>query len=56
MEFYTTQEAQEQFENLIEKVENGERIGIVDDDGRAAVMVPIDDELIRLHTTHNDAS
>ena len=50
-------EFQERFDELIERVENGENIGIIDEDGRAAVMIPADDDLIRIHTDlNNEAS
>ena len=48
------QEFQEQFDELMERVENGEHIGIINDDGQAAVMMPADDELIRIHTELNN--
>jgi len=38
----------------MERVENGERIGIINDDGQAAVMMPADDDLIRIHTELNN--
>jgi antitoxin (DNA-binding transcriptional repressor) of toxin-antitoxin stability system len=57
MEVFTVEEFQERFDELIERVENGERLGIIDEDGRAAVMIPADDELIRIHTEcNNEAS
>ena len=56
MEVFTVKEWEERFDELFERVENGERIGIVGDNGHAAVMVPADDELIRIHTElNNDA-
>ena len=54
MEIFTVEEFQEQFDNLIERVENGEHIGIVDGNGKAAVMIPADDDLIRIHTDENN--
>ena len=54
MEVFTVKQFQEQFDELLERVENGEHIGIVGEDGRAAVMVPADDELIRIHTDHEE--
>jgi prevent-host-death family protein len=57
MEIFTVQEFQERFDELIERVENGEHIGIVDENGKAAVMIPADDDLIRIHTElNNEAS
>lgn len=54
MEVFTVDEFQERFDELIERVENGEHIGIVDENGRAAVMIPTDDDLIRIHTEMNN--
>ncbi len=57
MEVFTVSEFQERFDELMERVENGERLGIIDEDGRAAVMIPADDDLIRIHTElNNEAS
>ena len=55
MEIFTVEEFQERFDEMIERVENGERIGIIGEDGQAAVMVPADDDFLRIHTEHNDA-
>ncbi len=54
MEVFTVVEFQEQFDELIKRVENGERLGIIDEDGQAAVMIPADDDLIRIHTELNN--
>ena len=54
MEVFTVQEWEERFDELFERVENGERIGIVGDNGHAAVMIPADDELIRIYTENNN--
>ena len=57
MEVFTVAEFQERFDELIERVENGEHLGIIDENGRAAVMIPADDDLIRIHTElNNEAS
>ena len=57
MEVFTVEEFQERFDELMERVENGEHLGIVDENGRAAVMIPADDDLIRIHTElNNEAS
>ena len=37
----------------MERVENGETIGVENENGDRAVMVPADDELIRLYTEHD---
>ena len=55
MHFYTVEEFQEDWENMIKRVESGEHIGITN--GRnQAVMVPADEELIRIYTDHNEAT
>ena len=54
MEVFTVQEWEERFDELFERVENGEHIGIVGDNGHAAVMIPADDELIRIYTENNN--
>lgn len=56
MEIFTIEEWEENFDDLYKRVENGETIGIVKEDGTAAVMMPYDDELLRIHTDHDDAS
>ena len=56
MEIFTLEEWEKNFDELFSRVENGETIGIVKEDGQAAVMMPADDELIRIHTDHNEAS
>ena len=53
MEIFTVQEWEERFDELFERVENGERIGIVGDNGHAAVMMPIDDELYQIYVENN---
>ena len=46
---------QENWDALLERVENGETIGIENKEtGERAVMVPADDELIRLYTENNN--
>ena len=54
MEVFTIKEWEDNFDELFARVENGETIGIVKEDGTAAVMVPADDDLIRIHTTDNN--
>ena len=57
MEVFTVEEFQERFEELMERVENGESLGIINENGQAAVMIPADDDLIRIHTDlNNEAS
>jgi len=54
MEVFTIEEWEENFDELFARVENGETIGIVKEDGQAAVMMPADDELIRIYTENNN--
>jgi len=57
MEIYTVAEWEEKFDELFGRVENGETIGIVNEDGKAAVMVPANDDLIKIYTElNNEAS
>ena len=57
MEFYSVEYWQENWEILFERVENGETIGIENENGDKAVMVPADDELIRIYIDlNNEAS
>ena len=53
MEFYSVEHWQENWEELISKVENGESIGITNGKHKA-VMIPADDELIRIYTEQNN--
>ena len=39
----------------MERVENGETIGVENKKEKKAVMVPADDEIIRIYTEHNEA-
>ena len=54
MEVFTVEEFQERFDELMERVENGERLGIINENGQAAVMMPMNDDLIRIHTEYNN--
>ena len=67
LQSFTVEEFQNDFDNLIQRVENGESF-IIQDGDNSAVIVPynetikyaidsvVDDELIRLHTDHEEAS
>jgi prevent-host-death family protein len=55
MEIFTVEEFQERFDELMERVENGEHLGIINENGQAAVMMPADDDLIRIYTEHDEA-
>ena len=54
MEVFTVKQWEENFDELFERVEKGETIGILGDNGQAAVMIPADDELIRIYTENNN--
>jgi len=59
MEVFTVKEYQERFDELTERVEKGETIGLVDEDGNAAVMVPADQyhayvDSISMYTDENN--
>ena len=54
MEVFTIEEWEKNFDDLFKRVEDGETIGIVREDGKAAVMMPADDELVRIHTENNN--
>lgn len=55
MQIYTVEEFQERWDEMIARVESGEHIGIKNENN-TCVMVPADDELIRIYTEHNEAS
>ena len=55
MQIYTVEEFQERWDEMIVRVEGGEHIGITNGDN-ICVMVPADEELIRIYTEHNEAS
>ena len=54
MEVFSVKEWEDNFDALLERVEKGEHIGIINEDGQAAVMIPYDDELLRIYTENNN--
>ena len=56
MHFYSVEYWQENWETLMDRVENGETIGVENENGDKAVMVPADDEIIRLYRDHEEGS
>jgi len=54
MEFYSVEHWQENWDELLDRVERGETIGIVNEKGDKAVMVPADDEIFKLYTELNN--
>jgi prevent-host-death family protein len=69
MEKFTVEEFQADFDNLLERVENGESF-IITDHGKEVVIIPakdyeyivdtvdgiVDEEVIRIHTDHEEGS
>ena len=65
MEMFTVEEFQADFDNLLERVENGESF-IITDEGKEVVIIPTEDydliidgieehdDLIRIHTDHEE--
>ena len=52
---YLHKEWEENFDTLFKRVEEGETIGVVREDGKAAVFMPSDEaEFLRIHTTENN--
>lgn len=56
MEIFSLKEWEENFDELFARVENGERIGIVKEDGTAAVFIPENDELLKMYTEQEEDS
>jgi len=54
MDFYSVEYWQNNWEALLGRVENGETIGIENINGERAVMVPADDEILRIYTEQNN--
>jgi len=49
IEFFTVEYWQEHWDELMDRVENGETIGVENEEGERAVMLPADDEFIKIH-------
>ena len=57
MEYFSVEYWQENWETLMKRVENGETIGVENENGNRAVMIPADEELIRIYRDlNNEAS
>jgi len=54
IEFHTIGEWEENWDKLFQRVENGETIGVINENGNRAVMIPADNELIKLYTELNN--
>ena len=69
MKKFTVEQFQEDFDNLLERVENGESF-IITSEGKEVLIMPakdyeyivdtvdgiVDDEVIRIHTDHEEGS
>lgn len=56
MDFYSVEYWQENWDSLLNRVENGETIGIENPiTGEKAVMIPADDEILELYKNHDEA-
>ena len=56
IEEYSVEHWQENWDELIQRVEGGEHIGIVNEHGGQAVMIPAEDDMMRLYKElNNDA-
>ncbi len=56
MEVFSVKEFQDRWDELITRVEKGEALGIVNENGNAAVMVRVNDPVYEMYTDHNEAS
>ncbi len=54
-EIFTIKEWEENWDELFARVEDGETIGVVNEDGHIAVMTPMDDDMVKMYTDHNEA-
>ena len=54
MEIFTVKEFQDNWDELLERVEKGEHLGIVREDGKSAVMMSADDELLKMYRDNNN--
>jgi antitoxin (DNA-binding transcriptional repressor) of toxin-antitoxin stability system len=54
IQIYSIEEFRENLNEMIVRVENGEHIGITDGIN-TAVMAPTQDDIVRIHTDHNEA-
>lgn len=52
---YTVEEFQEDFDNLMSLIENDNKSFIITSEYGEAVIMPADEELLRIYTEHNEA-
>ena len=54
VEFYSVEHWQENWDELMNRVECGETIGVEKDKGHRAVMTPADEELLEMYVILNN--
>lgn len=55
--YYSVEYWQEHMDELLDRVEQGEHIGVENEEGSKAVFIPLDDSFIKLYTElNNEAS
>ena len=54
MKFYSVEYWKDNWESLIERVEGGETIGVENENGEKVVMIPADEELMRIYKENNN--
>lgn len=54
IEFYSVEHWQENWDELMNRVESGETIGVENDKGHRAVMTPADEELLEMYVVFNN--
>jgi hypothetical protein len=54
IEYYSVEYWQENWEELMNRVEDGESIGVENDEGHRAVMTPADEEILEMYVILND--
>lgn len=52
---YTVEEFQADFDNLMNLVENDKKSFVITSEYGEAVIMPADEELLRIYTEHNEA-
>lgn len=54
IEYYSVEYWQENWEELMNRVEDGESIGVENDAGEKAVMLPADSEYVKMYVVFNN--
>lgn len=53
---YTVEEFQEDFDNLMNLIENDKKSFVITSKYDEVVIMPAEDEIVRIYTEHNEAS